>query len=85
MKRKPASHTKGEVLAVAHLGEAGGLLASGNTNAFSACLVYSLAPLCCEGTVSCNVLSKHWPELAHEGRSSEGSDMPQLVQPAVPT
>lgn len=45
MKRKPASHTKGEVLAVVHLGEAGGLLASGNTNAFSACFVSSLAPL----------------------------------------
>lgn len=50
MKRKPTSHTKGKVLVLVHVGEAGGLLgiipqASGKTNALSACCVSSLAPL----------------------------------------
>lgn len=50
VKRKPASHTKGEVLVLVRLGGAGVLLgilgqASGKTNTFSACCVSSLVPL----------------------------------------
>lgn len=50
MKRRPASHTKGEALVLVHLGEAGEVLgiqgqASGTMNTLSACCVSSPVPL----------------------------------------